>query len=104
MKKKARCPKCGGHGFIAKWNDCSAWSEYCFECNGTGEVEVPFTRGDRIRSMSDKELAEFISSFPINTLCDIVCDGNCKAVATLEKDSDEVCEEIVQKWLKEEWY
>ena len=43
MKKKVECPKCGGYGFIAKWNDCSAWSEYCFECNGTGKIEVPFT-------------------------------------------------------------
>lgn len=74
--------------------------------NAMAQVKLKslFTRGDRIRSMSDKEFAEFISSFPINTLCDIVCNGNCKAVATLEKDSDEVCEEIVQKWLEEEWY
>lgn len=40
MKKKVECPKCGGYGFIAKWNDCSAWNEYCFECNGTGEPKV----------------------------------------------------------------
>lgn len=104
MKKKISCPNCDGHGFITKWSDYSIWSERCNECNGTGEVEVPFTRGDRIRSMSDKELTEFISSFPVNTLCDIVCNGNCKAFATLEKDSDKVCEELMQKWLAEEWY
>lgn len=111
MKKKV-CPGCKGAGFTYYCDDHGSWIEGCEECDGAGEVEVPeveapfvrTTRGDKIRSMSDKELAEFISSFPINTLCDIVCDGNCKAFATLEQDSDEVCEEIVQKWLAEEWY
>ena len=44
MKKKVSCPKCEGRGLIAKWNDCSVWSEYCFECNGTGKIEVPIAR------------------------------------------------------------
>ena len=38
MKKKINCPTCGGFGFVSKFNDCSAWSERCEQCNGTGEI------------------------------------------------------------------
>ena len=44
MKKKVVCPKCEGNGYISKYeiNDygCSAWSERCVECDGTGEIEA----------------------------------------------------------------
>ena len=103
MKKKVGCPKCGGYGFIAKWNDCSAWSEYCFECNGTGEVEVPFTIGDRIRSMSDEEIAAWLANNAVDTPCEIICGNECRAFTTLKKTSEEACDDIVKEWLKKEW-
>ena len=53
MKKKINCPTCGGFGFVTKFSDYSVWSE---QCNGTGEIEAPFTIGDRIRSMSDEDM------------------------------------------------
>lgn len=56
MKKKINCPTCGGFGFVTKFSDYSIWSERCEQCNGTGEIEAPFTIGDRIRSMSDEDI------------------------------------------------
>lgn len=58
------------------------------------------SNADRIRAMSDEELAEWVGNNSISTLCDIVCGGECKAFATLDKTSDQVCKEIVLKWLK----
>lgn len=61
----------------------------------------PQTNGDRIRSMSDEELAEFVCRNSINTMCDIICGGWCNAVANLKKSADEMCKEIVIKWLQQ---
>lgn len=58
MKKKINCPTCGGSGFVAKFSSYSVWSERCEQCNGTGEIEVPFTIGDKIRSMSEWKTVE----------------------------------------------
>lgn len=35
------------------------------------------TNGDRIRAMSDEGLAEKMCGHAIDTICDIVCDGEC---------------------------
>lgn len=61
----------------------------------------PQTNGDRIRAMTDEELAEFVCSNSINTMCDIICGGWCNAVATLKKSADEMCKEIVIKWIQQ---
>lgn len=104
MKKKVSCPKCEGRGLIAKWNDCNAWSEYCFECNGTGKIEVPFTIGDKIRSMSDEEVAIWLNAHVTDTVCDLVCDNDCEAMATYDKTFDEVCKDLIKKKLAKEWH
>lgn len=104
MKKKISCPECKGHGFIGHFNENSVWSERCSECNGTGEIEVPFTRGDRIRSMSDEEIVGWVGTHGIDTICELICGRECKAIATLDKTSEEVCQEIVKDWLSKEWY
>ena len=51
--------------------------------------------------LSDEELAEFVCRNSINTMCDIICGGWCNAVATLKKSADEMCKEIVIKWLQQ---
>ena len=104
MKKKINCPACGGHGFIAKFNDCSAWSECCEKCNGTGEIEVPFTIGDKIRSMSDEEIAAWLNAHVTDTVCDLICWNDCDAMATYDKTSDEVCKDLIKEKLAKEWY
>ena len=59
------------------------------------------TNADRLRAMSDVELAIEMCQRSISTVCDIVCQGECKAIATLNKTSGEVCKEIIMKWLKQ---
>lgn len=58
MIKEVPCMECDGKGFIAKFGEYSVWSERCPNCGGTGTVKVPMTNADRIRAMSDEELAE----------------------------------------------
>ena len=59
------------------------------------------TNADRIRAMSDEEIAEFVLRNGINTLCDIICGGECNAIASFKKSGDEACKEIVMKWLQQ---
>lgn len=48
-------------------------------------TEYRMTNADRIRSMSDAELAEEISRISILDLCDIVCGGDCKRLQRLTR-------------------
>lgn len=63
--------------------------------------EQKLSNADRIRDMSDEELANEMRERSISTICDIVCQGECKAIATLNKTSNEVCKEIIMKWLQQ---
>ena len=74
------------------------------ECNQTETcvAYVPvITNADRIRAMSDEEIAEYVCRNSINTLCDIICGGECNAIATLKKSGDWACKENVMKWLQQ---
>ena len=57
MKKEIPCLDCRGQGFISKFNEKSAWLERCPNCGGTGVITVVVTNADRIRAMSDEEMA-----------------------------------------------
>lgn len=59
------------------------------------------TRADKIRAMSDEDLAALISRSSIHDLCDIVCGGDCNAIATFNKTSEQRCAEIVLDWLQQ---
>ena len=61
----------------------------------------PITNADRIRAMSDEEIAEYVCRNSINTLCDIICGGECNAISTLKRSGDWACKEIVMKWLQQ---
>lgn len=70
MKKKIICPECDGRGYISHaetWSDGNsvgggrAWSEPCVNCNGAGEVEVPFTTYDFIKGLSIEDMAVFFA-------------------------------------------
>lgn len=65
MIKEVPCLNCHGQGTIAKFNENSAWSERCPNCCGTGVIEVSMTNADRIRAMSDEELAERIAGITV---------------------------------------
>lgn len=101
MIKEVPCMDCDGKGFIAKFSEYSVWSERCPNCGGTGIVKVPMTNADRIRAMSDEELANEMRKRSVSTICDIVCQGGCEAIATLNKTGNEACREIIMKWLQQ---
>lgn len=66
MKKNIDCPECEGKGFrtiiTGDRNDyCGIGSIKCFACDGTGVKGVAMTNADKIRAMSDKELAAFLA-------------------------------------------
>ena len=43
-------------------NENSTWSKTCEDCHGIGFSRVPMTNADRIRAMSDEELAELLAN------------------------------------------
>ena len=66
-----------------------------------GVVPEKPTNADRIRSMSDEELAEEIGRSSIPELCDIVCGVDCKAAATFNTTSEKRCADFVLDWLQQ---
>ena len=99
--KKLVCYNCGGHGFITATYENGQTSAICPVCGGIGTHEIQMTNADRIRAMSDEEIAEYVCRNSINTLCDIICGGECNAISTLKRSGDWACKEIVMKWLQE---
>ena len=61
----------------------------------------PKTNADHIRSMTDEELADYMSDHAIDDFCYIICGGECKAIATFNKTPFQRCREIVSDWLKQ---
>ena len=82
MSALKTCPYCGGHGYINQFEDieggCRAWSKTCIACNGTGTILCQETNADRIRRMSDEELARFLCDFRSCDSDGHPC-GGCKA-------------------------
>lgn len=52
MTKTIACPACDGAGWTG--------THTCERCHGTGTVKRPETNGDRIRAMTDEELAVWL--------------------------------------------
>ena len=65
----SKCERC------KKYDDCSTGSGLIWPCGAYDPKSV--SNGDRIRAMSDEELAEKMCGHAIDTICDIVCDGEC---------------------------
>ena len=90
------CPYCGGHGYINQFEDieggCRAWANECIACKGTGAILVPETNADRIRRMSDEELAEFLAE-PCRCDVDPGCDG-------YRECGNDLCLQYLLKWLQ----
>lgn len=61
MSKRIICKRCSGSGFIyvtfSEGNTGTATHCTCPECCGAGVQFAPTTNADRIRAMSDEELA-----------------------------------------------
>ena len=64
-------------------------------------VPEPQTNADRIRAMSDEELANTMYSNPIFIVCDAVCKGNCAAIDTLNDTKEDACKRTILEWLRQ---
>ena len=62
---------------------------------------VQLTNADRIRSMTDEELAAVLDGYGAYSVCDLVCGGKCYAIASLEKTASQKCREIILAKLRE---
>ena len=63
--KLVNCPQCGGFGFTSTpvstdYEITVCRAKTCELCHGAGVIEVPMTNADRIRAMSDEELAKLL--------------------------------------------
>lgn len=91
------CPDCNGHGHINGGDDHSSWSRTCDRCHGTGYTMVPMTNADRIRAMTDEELAEFMDKdYPF-------CKSLPECAALLDTEEgipDEMCRKCQLEWLR----
>ena len=78
MKKQIACTECKGSGYITltrMYDDlCGIGCKPCPSCNGTGFHEVDMTNAERIRAMSDEELAKWLCQW-----CTCV-EGYCPGV------------------------
>lgn len=87
---KGNCGECERRWFCdINPDECDAWPD-----------PVPMTNADRIRSMTDEELVEFLYEYGAYTVCDLVCGGGCKAFASLKETSDEKCRRIILEKLR----
>lgn len=69
-------------------------------CVGLKCPDYEMSNADQFRNMTDAELAAFIASNNVKSLCDIVCGDKCKAVARNGVAPWVACRETVAKWLK----
>jgi len=71
MAEFESCDKC-------KYNEKSETEYPCNQCvhNATDKFK-PMTRADKIRSMSDEELAEFLEKFEVCSHCDYMDKERC---------------------------
>ena len=97
MSIQKTCPYCGGRGYITHIEalpDCGrAWTKRCIACEGTGLILYTETNADRIRRMSDEELAKFIA-----TPCQ--CEVRQKRDGFRECGND-LCLQYLLKWLQQ---
>ena len=94
--KKLVCYNCGGHGFITATYENGQTSAICPVCGGIGTHEIQMTNADRIRAMSDEELATFISEIADECERNTECNQHCYGC-----DIEYCVHESCLKWLKQ---
>ena len=94
--KKLVCYNCGGHGFITTIYESGQTSTICPVCGGIGTHEIQMTNADRIRDMSDEELATFISEIADECERNTECNQHCYGC-----DIEYCVRESCLKWLQQ---
>ena len=93
--KKLVCYNCGGHGFITTIYESGQTSTICPVCGGIGTHEIQMTNADRIRAMSNEELATFISEIADECERNTECNQHCYGC-----DIEYCVRESCLKWLQ----
>lgn len=75
--------------------------EMCRHRKDVPDINVVKTNADRIRSMTDEEMAALLAGDGAYSVCDMVCGGKCYAIASLEKTASQKCREIILAKLRE---
>lgn len=79
-------------------------NEICWSCvamGGAGNYKESITKADRIRAMTDEELADMFESWIQDCGCNNVpCKGPCEE--NIKKYGDKSCLECWLDWLKQE--
>lgn len=98
------CPVCEGHGYT-NWKKVDGIARTCEYCSGRGYMPAPKTRAEKIRSMTDEELADILHSFA--EMEDRI--GWCRDLPECDVDLESEdgvpemrCRECIPHWLKEE--
>jgi len=74
--------------------DCcnSGATQYMCKCKQPCDAIIPLTNAERIRSMTDEELAEFIPNWSYTDACEL---------GDRYVDCNSECEKCVAEWLKQ---
>ena len=102
MTKRVKCESCGGKGMIIpKKHGGMVVPRKCEHCNGTGTIEAQITNADRIRAMSDEELAEFLADKYVMESCLRLKDEGYEPTETQKKAIKHTLYCTWIQWLKQ---
>jgi hypothetical protein len=99
MTKQIVCQDCGGYGFIRTvHNENSISARGCSTCGSTGLIDVSLTNADRIRAMSDEELAKWLLEVMKHK---VACFGEGAFKYTPCRNVEHDCVKCGVEWLKQ---
>lgn len=90
-EKISKCVSCKHNGTENGWAACDG----CIHDGTLKDRYEPMTNGDRIREMTDKELAELLISWPRWPMC-----KRCYFRRRSSKDPIGVCKDCMRAWLR----
>ena len=99
------CPKCNGYGIVGsavpdilRGRGHIFSSIECPQCHGSGEV--PMTNEEWLKSLSTKELAEFLAD-KCNEVVDFVLHEVDENAEDIEPDDYWYRQDVIVEWLKQ---
>lgn len=84
---------------LCKYENCSMESKECLGCkHNSVDKYTRMTNADRIRSMSDEELADYIFGVSVHEKPCVLCSDDCDFCEL----TDEECKNRTLEWLQSE--
>lgn len=100
---RVSCPFCGERHYLCGGKPifCKCGARYVPRKQKWLEGKPRATNADRIRSMTDEELAEFIEGLYLDGFCDFICGGRCEELPSTRATAHLACKELIRDWLKQ---